>query len=94
MGRWFPGRRKGNREQVAAFDKAQRALNENSTRERKSGVRDETSRYRELNHEVNVRARPLSRFQQSRAVRDERMAAADRRAAREQRKVKRAGRAR
>ena len=90
MGRWFPGRRKGNREQVREFDKAQRDLNQNSDREGgRRKVRDETPRYRELNHRVNEAARPLSRFQQSRDARDFRMAREDRRAAREQRRADR-----
>jgi hypothetical protein len=94
MGRWFPNLRKGTPEQVKAHDRAQRELNENSKRERKAGVRDETPEFVRLNHRVNEAAKPLSRFQQSRVARDERMAAEDRRAAREQRRTRRAGRAR
>ena len=50
MGRWFPDRRKGNREQVAAFDKAQAAQLRNAEQEKRAGIREETARYHELNH--------------------------------------------
>ena len=92
MGRWFPDRRRGSREQTAAFDRAQRDLNEYGREQRKAGNRDETPRYRDLNSRVNEAAKPLSRVQQSRIARDERMAAADRRERRAQRKATRGSR--
>lgn len=79
MGRWFPDQRKGSREQVQAHDRAQRELNEYGKRARKAGVREETPEFRQLNRRVNEAAGPLSRFQQSRIARDERIAAAERR---------------
>lgn len=82
MSRLFPNRRKGSPEQVREFDKAQRELNDNSERERRAGVREETPRYLELNHEANVRARPLSRTQQTPLAHDVREARATLRDAR------------
>ena len=94
VGRWFPDRRKGNREQVREFDRAQAAQNRTAERERRAGVREETARYQELNHRTNVTMRPLSGFQRSMFAHDMRETAADLRARREQRKTRRAGRAR
>ena len=90
MGKWFPGLRKGSPEQVRAHDQAQRELNDYGKRAKKAGVRTETPEYRRLNHRVNEAAQPLSRFQASRIARDERIAAADRRAGRAARKAQRA----
>jgi hypothetical protein len=102
MGRWFPDWRKGTPEQVRAYDRAQRKLNENSDREYREfrarggrpgwmpgGGMPESERYLALNDRACRAAEPLSRFQQSRIARDERMAAADRRERREQRQAKR-----
>ena len=94
MGRWFPDRRKGNREQVAAFDKAQAAQLRNAEQEKRAGIREETARYHELNHRTNVTLRPLSGFQRSMFAHDMRTTAAELRERRAQRKTRRAGRAR
>ena len=94
MGRWFPDRRKGNREQVAAFDKAQAAQLRNAEQEKRAGIREETARYHELNHRTNVTMRPLSGFQRSMFAHDMRTTAAELRERRAERKVKRAIRAR
>ena len=94
MGRWFPDRRKGNREQVAAFDKAQAAQLRNAEQEKRAGIREETARYHELNHRTNVTMRPLSGFQRSMFAHDMRTTAAELRERRAQRKTRRAGRAR
>jgi hypothetical protein len=94
MGRWFPNRRKGTREQVREFDRAQAAQNRNAEQERRAGVREETARYHELNHRTNVTLRPLSGFQRSMFAHDMRTTASELRERRAQRKTRRAGRAR
>lgn len=62
---WFPGWRRGTREQVRAHDAAVRALWDNAARERKAGIRDETPEYQALNHRVNELRKPLSPSQRS-----------------------------
>jgi len=104
MGRWFPDLRRGDKEQVRAFDRAQRALNDNSDREhrewKKAGRRGgapESERYHDLNGRANETARPLSPAQRTPLAHDIRSAAADhreRKAARQQRKAQRGGRSR
>jgi len=103
MGRWFPGLRKGTKEQVKAYDKAQRELDENSDREdrefRRRGGRPgwmpgggmpESERYLDLNDRASRAAEPLSRAQQSPIAHDWRTARADCRERREQRRQQRA----
>ena len=94
MGRWFPSLRKGSREQVAAFDKAQREQNQNAEREYAAGVREETGRYHELNHRTSEAMRPLSPLQRSMLAHDVRETRAGLRERRAQRKATRARRAR
>ena len=57
--------RRGSRDDVAAFDQAVRALWDNSAREARSGVREETAEYHRLNDRVNRLAAPLGPVQRS-----------------------------
>lgn len=63
MGKFFPGFRKGTKEQAGGYREAQKALERNGKAERAQGVRDETDRYHELNHAVIEKERPLGRPQ-------------------------------
>ena len=101
MGRWFPDLRRGSREQVREFDKAHRALNENSDREhrewkaagRKGGV-PESERYLDLNDRASRAARPLSPLQRTPLAHDMRETRTQLRERREQRQQRRADRGR
>lgn len=48
------------RANIAAMKAADRALNANSDRERKAGIRDETPEYRRLNGDANEAAAKVS----------------------------------
>lgn len=67
---WFPGRKRGTREQVDAFDRARRALGDYGERARKTRIREETPEFRRLNGRVRETERPLSGFQRAYAVSD------------------------
>jgi hypothetical protein len=105
MGRWFPDHRKGSREQVQAFDKASRELNENSDREYREfrarggrpgwmpgGGMPESRRYLDLNDRAARLEEPLSRAQRTVLARDLRGTGRALRERREQRKAQRGGR--
>lgn len=89
MGKWFPDLRKGSKEQVREFDKAQAEQLRNAEQERKAGVREATPRYEELNRRTNETMRPLSPLQRSMSAHDMREAGRKFRERREQRKPQR-----
>lgn len=47
---------------IATLKEAQRRLDENSARERRVGIRDETPEYVRLNHQVEEAAKKVSRW--------------------------------
>lgn len=52
----------GRPEDVKASKAADAALHQNSNRERRAGIRDETPEYLELNAAANQAAKPLPRW--------------------------------
>ena len=55
-------RRAATKEDKAAFRRADRALQANSARERKAGIREETAEFHRLNSEVDRLGRKIGKW--------------------------------
>lgn len=86
---WFPDWHRASKDEVRAFDDARRALWENSDREERAGIHEETPEYLRLNTRVWETERPLSLWQRgvlAYDLREARRQMAERRAQRRERK--------